>query len=111
MSDVDKRTLTDIETAVEDNSAREDQVNEVKSDEDITKKAEEIFRQMTLMHEQLQVLIKKSVGGEREKKGEVEDGKNDNMVGEDTDTESFCPCKQRMKGVSKNFLEHSSEEL
>ena len=88
VSDVDKRTLTDIETAVEDNSAREDQVNEVKSDEDITKKAEEMFRQMTLMHEQLQVLIRKSVpdGGEREKKGEVEDGKKDKMVDEDTDT-------------------------
>ena len=43
---------------------------------------------MTLMHEQLQVLIRKSVpdGGEREKKGEVEDGKKDKMVDEDTDT-------------------------
>ena len=103
--DVDKDALTDIETPVEDNIAKEGQINEVKSDEDITKKAEEMFRQMTLMHEQLQVLIRKSVpdGGEREKKGEVEDGKKDKMVVEDINTELFCPRKQRRKGVSNNF--------
>ena len=43
VSDVEKDTLTDIETPAEDKIAREDQINEVKSDEDIKKKAEEMF--------------------------------------------------------------------